>query len=147
MAADWRFDNLVRLWIAAEELNIPRLQNEIIDELDALKKAHGCYGKALYMFVYENTKDENPLRMYLTNTAADLTWRFVEGNVDIFLKSILHDLVVLLLTERAAERASKESLGKDYTSSFPTKISTLRKYQVPESAELADDEIDWWYKG
>jgi hypothetical protein len=55
--------NIIPLWILADCLLIPSLQNQVIPLLYKVKKEHGC-PSSLYAYIYDNTSDSSPLRKF-----------------------------------------------------------------------------------
>jgi hypothetical protein len=88
-------ENLVRLWVLAGKLLIPRLQNLAVDLLEEIRVAKGSIPIKELEYVYENTKVLNPLRKYLVYVCA----RHLDANAYImfprnFPKVMLLELAV-----------------------------------------------------
>jgi len=56
--------HLIQLWVLADRLLVPTLQNQALLVLDKQRR-EGCRPSLSYNFVYENTKDNSPLRLYI----------------------------------------------------------------------------------
>lgn len=83
--------NLIKLWILPEKMQVPQLQNQIIDQLDTVR--HVCWGVGpdCWSYVYDNTSSDSPLRLYLADA---ISWsRDLEDDLDSMLYELLVDLV------------------------------------------------------
>ncbi|KAH7382021.1 hypothetical protein BKA64DRAFT_218609 [Cadophora sp. MPI-SDFR-AT-0126] len=58
--------HLFMLWILADKLLIPRLQNDILSMLESARKTKGL-PSAVFGYVYENTTEESLLRKYIVS--------------------------------------------------------------------------------
>lgn len=56
---------IVKLWILADKLLMPRLQNMAMDELSEYILDETTFSPELLSWVYDNTAPESPLRQYL----------------------------------------------------------------------------------
>lgn len=63
--ADLEDTNLVNLWILADELQIPRLQNYALRIMDDISKAQDAAPTHIYKLVYEGTREGSSLRRYV----------------------------------------------------------------------------------
>ena len=96
--------NVIRLWVLAEYLLLPKLQNLAMDELDRLCKAFSCLPLGRLEFIWDQTAEGSPLRKYFTDRYA----RYLDfkANVDKlkFLRGdILMDLLVAMQPFRRVE--------------------------------------------
>jgi len=57
-------DKMIDLWILAERLIVPILQNEVIDALSRLSVRSGGIEKEKMLYVYRNTHPGSPLRRF-----------------------------------------------------------------------------------
>jgi hypothetical protein len=60
---------LIRLWVLADRLLVPTLQNQALLLLDRQRREGFRPTSSSYNFAYENTKDNSPLRLYITECA------------------------------------------------------------------------------
>ncbi|CZR58478.1 uncharacterized protein PAC_08370 [Phialocephala subalpina] len=56
---------LIDLWILADTVLVPRLQNKILEEIDIHRTATKRIPRLLYHQIYNGTSAESPLRLYL----------------------------------------------------------------------------------
>jgi len=54
--------NLCKLWVLAEKLLIPRLQNQVIDRIEATRDEFNVIYPYSVKYVWENTASDSPLR-------------------------------------------------------------------------------------
>ena len=54
--------NLWKLWVLAEKLLIPRLQNQVIDRIEATRDEFNVIYPYSVKYVWENTASDSPLR-------------------------------------------------------------------------------------
>jgi hypothetical protein len=59
-------DQLIQLWVLADRLLVPTLQNQALLVLDKQRQENHRLPSSSYNFAYENTKDNSPLRLYIT---------------------------------------------------------------------------------
>jgi hypothetical protein len=62
-------DQLIQLWVLADRLLVPRLQNQAMAVLDNQRRENAPGSRpssTSYNFAYENTKENSPLRLYIT---------------------------------------------------------------------------------
>lgn len=63
-------DRCMRLWILGKSLNIPELQNDAIDALEARRRHDGKIETNILRFVYANTVKGDGLRSYMIHICA-----------------------------------------------------------------------------
>ncbi|PVH71817.1 hypothetical protein DL98DRAFT_577183 [Cadophora sp. DSE1049] len=95
--------HLFKLWILADKLLIPRLQNDILSMLEAARKSKGL-PSAVFGYVYENTTEESMLRKYIV--AMCLSKTETMKNPDDYPRELLLEIVV------AARRREKDALTR-----------------------------------
>ncbi|KAH6671126.1 hypothetical protein B0J14DRAFT_484605, partial [Halenospora varia] len=61
--------DLVELWVLAEKLLVPKLQDMVIDALEDIRMARGLV-EDCYKLVYERTNEDSVLRAYFVRCAA-----------------------------------------------------------------------------
>lgn len=59
--------DLVELWILAERMRMPRLQNQALNTLDQMRGGAELIPQSTYKRVYDRTKDGSPLRRYIVS--------------------------------------------------------------------------------
>lgn len=57
--------NLIDLWIMADRFQVPRLQNEALEAMNGQASQLNRSQDISFFYVYENTVDESPLRLFL----------------------------------------------------------------------------------
>jgi hypothetical protein len=86
-------ESLVQLWILAEKLLVPQLQNRVIDVLCRLNKR--CrYTPENYDLVYSETFEGHPLRRFIIDQAL---WREIPDYNANFRAELPHDMAVDML--------------------------------------------------
>lgn len=61
---------LTRLWVLAEKILIPHLQNQVLTNFDEYRKSIHNISTSEIPFIYENTKVGSPLRTLIVNHCA-----------------------------------------------------------------------------
>ena len=61
---------LTRLWVLAEKILIPHLQNQVLTNFDEYRKSIHNISTSEIPFIYENTKVGSPLRILIVNHCA-----------------------------------------------------------------------------
>ncbi|CZR51104.1 uncharacterized protein PAC_00979 [Phialocephala subalpina] len=66
--------SLAELWVLAEKLSIPTLQNAAIEAITRIAVEHSCAPEATFDYVYNNTQgEESPLRRLLVRQCIEYT--------------------------------------------------------------------------
>ena len=85
-----RLDHLVKVWITADYLQIPRLQNSVVDEIEQLRAGYNLIPVAALCQVYKHLPSQAALRKLIFEQC----WRFCAtaalafaNDQDIFLGS------------------------------------------------------------
>ena len=60
----------IELWVLAEKLLVPRLQNEVMDLLGLVSKTCTTPFEVRISYIYQNTTDNSPLRLFVVNLIA-----------------------------------------------------------------------------
>jgi hypothetical protein len=95
-AGERKSQSLVQLWILAEKLEIPRLQNAVVREFQALRDRGEPVPTLSLKYVYEHFPRTNPLRRLLVHQCAGgLTSWFTE-HPEQFTKEMLLEVTVYL---------------------------------------------------
>jgi hypothetical protein len=88
---------LVELWVLADRLLVRRLQNEIIERLEELRKLRNEVPTSTFDLVYKKTSEGSPLRkLMLHYSASYLINGCFQKRPDYISKSMLIDLVELM---------------------------------------------------
>jgi hypothetical protein len=61
---------LVELWVLADKLRMPRLQNVVINTIDAIEIKTNAKNIGCYHYIYENTAPGSKLRQYAAEVSA-----------------------------------------------------------------------------
>ncbi|KAF8851471.1 hypothetical protein BDZ45DRAFT_695919 [Acephala macrosclerotiorum] len=94
---------LAELWVLAEKLSMPTLQNAAIKAITEIAIEHNCAPETTFDYVYKNTRDEeSPLRRLLVRQCIEYTdpSLFVE-NKDQFPKDLLAEIAAYALLNMA----------------------------------------------
>jgi hypothetical protein len=123
--------HLVQLWVIADRLLIPALQNAAIETLVRFWGVNDerIHGFGWIDYAYEHTQPLSPLRRLAVDTFAYVTegyaWLKFKDNAHLLPKEFLVDLAVVLNENIQAA----EMNGSQRISSFPT----WQRYDVPIS--------------
>ncbi len=89
--------HLAKLWILADQLLIPRLQNDAMEKIEHMSHVSGLIATNCFKFVYQNTDGESALRkLYVHQSATQLDKSFVKDYPYIFPKDMLIDIIEFL---------------------------------------------------
>ncbi|KAK0112499.1 hypothetical protein ONS96_001735 [Cadophora gregata f. sp. sojae] len=83
--------HLFKLWILADKMLIPRLQNDILSMLEEARKSKGL-PSAVFAYVYENTAEGSVLRRYIVEMCMAKTEAM--KNPDDYPRELLLEIVV-----------------------------------------------------
>jgi hypothetical protein len=87
------FHALTRLWVLADKLLIPCLQNQAIDAIDEWRKAHNMIAVHDFKYAYQNTSDDSPLRrLFVQHCVWNLTSETFKLPEYKFPEEMLRDL-------------------------------------------------------
>lgn len=85
--------NLPRLWILAEKLLMPRLQNLVIGLIESFRFKHSEICSSMFQYVWDNTCANSPLRrLYVHQCVWNLTKESYHSVLDHFPKQMLADI-------------------------------------------------------
>ena len=115
--------SLVFLWVLAEKLQIPRLQNAVIRELQALRDRGEPVPTLSLKYVYENFPPANPLPRLLLHQCAGGLSEWYTHSPEQFPKDMLLELTVYL-----SEAVQSGTSAKDMREN-----TNLSDYFVPEA--------------
>jgi hypothetical protein len=89
-------DNLARLWVLAERLLIPRLQNLAIDRIDEKRIECNCIYIGALQYVWDSTAPDSPLRrLFIHQCVWNLRSDVYRSSIDKFPKQMLAEICVL----------------------------------------------------
>lgn len=88
--------DLPRLWVLADKLLIPRLQNLVVDKMEEIRVRRNVVATNVIKLVYDTTSIDSPLRQLLVDQCVDLSGDWIIRNPERFPKAMLLDLVVAL---------------------------------------------------
>ncbi|KAE9381288.1 hypothetical protein N431DRAFT_457889 [Stipitochalara longipes BDJ] len=121
-AGEIKSQSLVYLWALAESVQIPRIQNAIIRELQALRD-HGESVPTLSLaYVYQNFPPANPLRRLLLHQCA--------GGLDSWYANCPEQFSKTMLLEVTVYQSNALQAGKSATDLREN--TNLSDYYVPE---------------
>jgi hypothetical protein len=93
--------SLAKLWVLADDLDIPKLQNDIICLMEELRVHTGWIPTSTIPFVWENTQTTSPLRRYLLDRCTfDLDESWLRWSPSHSPKEMLLELATNLLAMR-----------------------------------------------
>jgi hypothetical protein len=115
---------LVELWVLADNLIIPELQNQVIRLIEGVRNKHKRTCTKELAFAWENTAEGSPLRgLLLQQCAFNVHPEWFVTKPDHFPKELLLQLVKLLVESvPEAERSRLRKIRKieDYDVEVPT---------------------------
>lgn len=126
-------EKIVRLWIFADRILCPRLQNQAIVALDAARIQYGPFTYAVPKLVYDGTPTGSPLRQYLVDYSVSNTNPL--GKTDPLPNQLLLDMLIATRS-LLRQRMSVEERRKSWTPSY----EQLMLYAVDENAVSGDEE-------
>lgn len=86
--------NLARLWVLADRLGMPKLQNNVMSIIVDISKLHQP-AALTFRYIYENTAEGSPLRaLTIRQCATELNPRIFTGNTSAFPHQLLLDIAV-----------------------------------------------------
>lgn len=94
--------NLLELWLLADRILIPRLQNETLAILNKARYEHYSGGK--FKRVYDNTHEGSPLREYLVSLAGTKCGANIK-----YPESYPHEMLVDIVNYGRAEKRTQAS--------------------------------------
>ncbi|CZR51124.1 uncharacterized protein PAC_00999 [Phialocephala subalpina] len=85
---------LVELWVLADKLLVPKLQNAIVEEMQRIRLQIHHLPSGCYMVAYEKTQDGSPLRKFLVDGCAgsSVPQGLLKGLTNALPKDMLMDL-------------------------------------------------------
>jgi hypothetical protein len=109
---------LSNLWVLADKLLIPRLQNLVINSIDKIRQKQNMIAgsSANLNYIYSNTTPESQLRRLIVHhCATNLSIGTFSTSGDIFPKEMLLDIITFLANSHPTRSslASKRDM-KDY---------------------------------
>jgi len=107
-AGESKSQSLVFLWALAERLQIPRLQNAVIRELQTLRDRGEPVPTLSLAYVYENFPSGNPLRRLLLHQCAGGLSSWYTSNSEQFSKAMLMEVTVYLSKASEADKTAKD---------------------------------------
>jgi hypothetical protein len=123
-AGEVKSQSLVSLWVLAEKLQIPRLQNAVIRELQALRDRGEPVPTLSLKYMYENFPRANPLRRLLLRQCAGGLSTWYTDCPEQFSKEMLLELTVYL-----SQVVQSGTSAKDLREN-----TNLSDYFVPEAS-------------
>jgi len=122
-AGELKTQSLVFVWALAERLQIPRLQNAVIRELQALRDRGEPVATLSLAYVYENFPPANPLRRLLVHHCA--------GGLSSWHTTRPEQLSKMMLADLAMYQS--KALQKSKTAKDLRESTNLADYYVPEA--------------
>ena len=91
-------NSLAELWVLADKLCIPALQNLVIDTIHMICSVRERVPASTYRYIYENTESGSPLRrLVVTYTVRYIDQEGLLGESDFYPRQMLLDLSAFLL--------------------------------------------------
>lgn len=117
---------LCELYVLADKLLIPRLCNQIINEIEELRFFYKVTPTKCLEYVYENTAEDSPLRRLMVQQCAfHVPAEWYEEKPAHFPKDFLLDLTQTLLSEIPAARVADVARVR----------RSMRDFEVDDEAE------------
>lgn len=113
-------DCLIKLWVLADQLLIPKLQNMTIDTLEVLSDDQLRLPTPSCKWVYENTAKESPLRNWFV---CQFAFRYERNSYFVNADEFPREMLIEMLALR-----SKIGFDRDERDVW----EDMEKYQVPE---------------
>jgi hypothetical protein len=123
-------ENCINLWILADRLLVPKLQNDALTALDQGRvdqKGIKCFAPETFHRVWDNTTEDSMLRNYLVNSLVETKY----GNVKS-PEHYPHGMLVAMINAMRAKDMGR-TLGKEHF--WKPSTVELEKYFVPEDVE------------
>ncbi|KAE8446884.1 hypothetical protein EG329_011515 [Mollisiaceae sp. DMI_Dod_QoI] len=114
---------LVELWVLADKLLLPRLQNTIVEEMQRLREQLRLAPINCYALAYEKTQEGSPLRRFLVDSSVGSSMQKPEFYecIEQFPKEMLMDMFIV--GKAALPSAARKALRPE---------KGMAKYKVPE---------------
>jgi hypothetical protein len=119
-------ESLVELWVLADKLKVPKLQNAAIDSMERIRLLSGKIPSSYILnYAYQCTTENSPLRKYVLAVCA------LVGNeqFSMFAMDFSHELLI----ELAYFFKERESMG------VRDKQIVMEKFHVPETKAAMPD--------
>lgn len=99
--------SLAELWVLADKLLLPRLQNLCIQMIEGVRKQIDVVATPTLKYIWENTASDSPLRRLMLDQCLGLTPRTFTLNSNEYPQEMLIQLVELLLSEEGSARVRR----------------------------------------
>ncbi|KAE8444329.1 hypothetical protein EG329_000639 [Mollisiaceae sp. DMI_Dod_QoI] len=134
---------LVNLWILADHVLVPRLQNHALVSLDAARVSAKRIPARLFQRIYENTAPESPLRSYLidycVNTVREIATP--ESYPSQLLADIVNETRMQMKAQLKSERRSTRwELSTEDLAQYA--VDEDVDFNIEQRYELSDDIDD-----
>jgi hypothetical protein len=110
---------LAKLWVLADKLLLPRLQNQVIEKMEEIRTALNELPTSCATYIYEKTAAGSPLRRWLVHVCAGwLDQEYFASNAGQFPHEMLMDMALFWrgwAEERSKAEFSKWKNGKSMT--------------------------------
>ena len=118
-------NSLAELWVLADKLGIPQLQNVTIETMHQIKAKRNLIPTQTAQYIYNNTSPTSALRRYIVELCAiSLSATSFANSPDRFPHEMLIDMVIFYSTRHWALEDSSKNLN-------------LSEYRVPEDIDGA----------
>ena len=106
---------LCSLWVLADKLIIPALQDAVVEKIDVERRRENLFPTSCLCYVYQNTAVGSPLRKLMLTYCAygGFATSFYTDNPGQFPKEMLLELTVLLIDGLPSGHAAKMSARSD----------------------------------
>jgi hypothetical protein len=103
---------LIKLWLLAEKLRVPELQNQVVDTIERRRAATGTVSTGMLRFIYSNTVVGSPLRRLIVDHCALYLGSvlFALEEKEEYTRESLFDIVSVLLRYRESRQRCHLSL-------------------------------------
>jgi hypothetical protein len=113
--------SLLQLWVLAETLMVPQLQDAVMNEFNIIRRTcDGAFASRLN-YIYENTSEESLLRSFVVQVVAWSSEMDCQRFPDLYPKEFLLDLVTVYHTAVPARTQTKKMDSLDISEYYATK--------------------------
>jgi hypothetical protein len=100
-------NQLMKLWVLADKLLLPRLQNEAIDLIEETRFKYHLDCTSLFNYIWENTAAHTPLRhLFVDYSVWNINKLSFRMHLDMFPKEMLGEICLLFADTTTSRGAS-----------------------------------------
>lgn len=123
--------HLCRLWVLADKLAMPQLQNYAIDRICEVRVAMKSIFVNSLIYIYENTCSDSPLRLCLVDRCAIcLDNKMLRAHRNFFPPHMLFDLLLQVKTRIPSYMQREQSCSAFYVPVDPAEDNQLSRLSI-----------------